>query len=780
MGAVKCKSLEVIRYIESLYPERYNWVYLFHASLAAGAIEITKYILEKNRLGTLTFSVGMIKSNFNEMFYLCLNAGVALQLGTHDDLLDAVVGKCSLEVVQYLSPKISVSSPAVMDLAAADGNLAIVQWLHQNRTEGCTNKSIQEAVVRGHKENRNSYEMVLTNPTRFNDIYELLKSDSIQGETVLLLVARDCDSLAACKIFSPVSGLTDLEYVNEHMLVENEELKTIVMINCGGNIDIESVFTNLNTNQLVYIIDSHRPYNRNNIENQTNAIIIDDGTYEEEEEEEDGDGDEDDNDGDDEEDIYDENDDDIYDDDEAEEVGADEEDEDDGEKEDDDYDGENVYNSDEDNDEQVFGGAKDKRKNNSDEDNDNERPSMKKKKKNTPKKNKKKTNSNNSNNGNCASTMMYHLSTVLMKESLDGILWYSLLGLTDQLVHERVSLEDYGMEYKYFKSLVANNYPSDEEVANGRATVQGDRVVHSEDYRFMLYRHWNLYDSLYHSKYVACNLRAWKAKGRYLLETLFALMGLPLDQAKQKYISMSAPYKTSLKRQLSIHAPKFGLDKLYFPSFSKKYECSIELSASDMIYALTALLESDNLEDDISDSEAWEQNFWEAYDALSNKNIELLMEGLKQAIVLQKEITRRVASMIEKRIVVLSGPFRYALLTETSDIKYFIHPMALTKLGLFMIDALTAMKKQPKPFLIGALNEKKGNYLIVGISGSLSTEQQANEFGVNFRAAAEMTNSPLKYQSFDTAVVEIGKLDMPKFIEQLHTMSSPNDDQDDI
>lgn len=29
-------------------------------------------------------------------------------------------------------------SPAAMDLAAANGHLDVVKWLHENRTEGCT------------------------------------------------------------------------------------------------------------------------------------------------------------------------------------------------------------------------------------------------------------------------------------------------------------------------------------------------------------------------------------------------------------------------------------------------------------------------------------------------------------------------------------------------------------------------------------------------------------------------------------------------------------------
>ncbi|GAM22092.1 hypothetical protein SAMD00019534_052670, partial [Acytostelium subglobosum LB1] len=614
--------------------------------------------------------------------------------------------------------------------------------------------------------------MVLTNPTRFNEIYKLLKNDSIQGETVLVLVARDCDSIAACKIFTdilksdlisfnikPVAGLDDLIDVNNTLMLDNEELKTIVMINCGGNIDIESLLTNLNENQLVYIIDSHRPYHRSNVDNQNHVIIIDDGSFMEEQIDE-----EDDDELQDEEDLDDDEEEDLDDEDDEEEDEVDDE-EQDKEPEDDDYDGEAVI------DENSEGKRKrsDKRK------------KLKRKKDNTPVKERRrraaaarshsrKSRTTQSYYGKSSASMMYQLSTILSKDSLDGLLWYAILGVTDQLVHERVPLLNYDIEYKMLKALVLNAYDPNDK------SGQGDHITVAEDYRFMLYRHWNLYESMYHSKYVSCVLRLWRAKGKYLLETLFALMGLPLEQVKQKYVSMSGHYKTNLKAQLATHAPKFGLNEIYYRSFVRKYECSIELSASDMVHALTALMESDNLESDVTDKEIWEQNFWDAYDALSNRNLDLLVEGLKQAIYLQKEITRQLFSVIEKKIVVMSGPFRYALLPEGSDTRLFVHPMALTKLGLYIMDAYATMKKKTKPFLVGALNENTGNYLLVGISSSHgSSSKQANVFGVNFLKVASSTNSLLKYQSFDTAVVEIEKLDMPKFIENLHaSLVSPS------
>ncbi len=56
-------------------------------------------------------------------------------------------------------------------------------------------------------------------------------------------------------------------------------------------------------------------------------------------------------------------------------------------------------------------------------------------------------------------------------------------------------------------------------------------------YRFMLYRHWNLYDSMYYSRYVATNLGIWKQNGKRKLDTLLAKMGLPLDECRFEHDS---------------------------------------------------------------------------------------------------------------------------------------------------------------------------------------------------------------------------------------------------
>ena len=75
------------------------------------------------------------------------------------------------------------------------------------------------------------------------------------------------------------------------------------------------------------------------------------------------------------------------------------------------------------------------------------------------------------------------------------------------------------------------------------------RISVKEDYRFMLYRHWNLYESMLHSDYVSTNMALWTAQGKKNLERLIAKVGIP-KSCRQKYAYMSEKLKTRLELRL--------------------------------------------------------------------------------------------------------------------------------------------------------------------------------------------------------------------------------------
>jgi cell division control protein 45 len=143
------------------------------------------------------------------------------------------------------------------------------------------------------------------------------------------------------------------------------------------------------------------------------------------------------------------------------------------------------------------------------------------------------------------------------------VIWQAIIGLTDQFQHGRIA-ENYYDDYCHYvrtelsnhlttareKStyFMTNNEASATNNANGTAiansviSLQGARTNHideTSDYRFYLYRHWSLYESMLHSSYIASRFSVWTADGRKQLDELFAKIGVPMSQATQLYQSMS-------------------------------------------------------------------------------------------------------------------------------------------------------------------------------------------------------------------------------------------------
>jgi cell division control protein 45 len=75
----------------------------------------------------------------------------------------------------------------------------------------------------------------------------------------------------------PVSGYDDLFKANEEDIKDNAELRSVVLINCGGIVDMADFF-DLPEAATAYVVDSHRPYHLANVDaDNTKICMLDDG-----------------------------------------------------------------------------------------------------------------------------------------------------------------------------------------------------------------------------------------------------------------------------------------------------------------------------------------------------------------------------------------------------------------------------------------------------------------------------------------------------------------------
>lgn len=177
-----------------------------------------------------------------------------------------------------------------------------------------------------------------------------------------------------------------------------------------------------------------------------------------------------------------------------------------------------------------------------------------------------------------------------------------ILGLTEQYVHDKISFTNYEEKIQTYKDEIPkfNIIPqeesmdplSDESALNCTPLNPDDHSIKFQnEFHLMLLRHWSLYDSLYHSTYVATRLGIWKDKGRQKLSNLIANTGLPLTECYQSYASMRMEFKRDISPKLKKWAPRFNMPEIIFPSFLRNCGSRTAVSASDTIYSLTALMD---------------------------------------------------------------------------------------------------------------------------------------------------------------------------------------------
>jgi cell division control protein 45 len=356
--------------------------------------------------------------------------------------------------------------------------------------------------------------------------------------------------------------------------------------------------------------------------------------------------------------------------------------------------------------------------------------------------------------------LMYELAAQEANDT-SHVLWLAILGLTEHYLQHRCSAKQYVRRIETLRQA---------------AVTSPDKSLQFEhyEYMFVLHRHWTLYDSMMHSPQVATRMAIWTQGGRRKLDQLFAKMGFPLQQCKQQFSIMNNEIKELLPGALDQYAEDFGLMDLTFPSFVKTLDNKLQVSAADCVHAVQALMEVGvgRSKDSVQQEAHYPQeNFWKAYDALSARvEWDLVTKGLSVAVDLQKAVVGEGIDMLLKRIIVRNGPFRYAVLHDSPNLDVFTHTHTLTRLALFLLDALKKPGKMSKPLVLCALNRKRNTYLILGVTPAApSTRAKRNDFGVSFLQAARLTGATIELHSFDSSVIEILSRDLTRFIELLHS-----------
>jgi cell division control protein 45 len=355
------------------------------------------------------------------------------------------------------------------------------------------------------------------------------------------------------------------------------------------------------------------------------------------------------------------------------------------------------------------------------------------------------------------------------------------------------------------------------------------RILTDSDFRFFLLRHSSLFDAMVYSDYVSTRLQLSTASGMQRLREMLAKMGFSLEECQQPFAFMKSSLRRQIQAKLREYAGEYGLTNFEYTGFFRVTGYQSLLSACDASYAVTALLECEtSAVSSLKNGEADEEErlieaFNMAYDALNcNQTPSLSLSGLSGegstlsslvnggklagssglgagiclAMSLQKTIFSTAWSLIERNAVIRLSHFRYAYITCTSQGEnelmgeenmnigngrmneheadhIFAKPLALTRLAHYLMDMHRENGKwsgnKARPLVLMAEKPRNKSFLVVGYEFPESAgDLVKNRFGKNFELAAQSMKGIFRFDSFESNVVEVGRADVQRFIEQLH------------
>ncbi|XP_024208645.1 cell division control protein 45 homolog isoform X6 [Pan troglodytes] len=525
----------------------------------------------------------------------------------------------------------------------------------------------------------------------------------VQSQRVLLFVASDVDALCACKILQalfqcdhvqytlvPVSGWQELETA---FLEHKEQFHYFILINCGANVDLLDILQP-DEDTIFFVCDTHRPVNVINVYNDTQIKLL------------------------------------IKQDDDL-EVPA--------------Y--EDIFR-DEEEDEEHSGN-----------DSDGSEPSEKRTRleeeiveQTMRRRQRREWEARRRDilfdyeqyeyHGTSSAMVMFELAWMLSKD-LNDMLWWAIVGLTDQWVQDKITQMKYVTDVGVLQRHVSRHNHRNEDEEN-TLSVDCTRISFEYDLRLVLYQHWSLHDSLCNTSYTAARFKLWSVHGQKRLQEFLADMGLPLKQVKQKFQAMDISLKENLREMIEESANKFGMKDMRVQTFSIHFGFKHKFLASDVVFATMSLMESPEKDGSGTD------HFIQALDSLSRSNLDKLYHGLELAKKQLRATQQTIASCLCTNLVISQGPFLYCSLMETKNRRCKLLPLVMA----------------------APLSVEHGTVTVVGIPPETDSSDRKNFFGRAFEKAAESTSSRMLHNHFDLSVIELKAEDRSKFLDALISLLS--------
>ena len=334
------------------------------------------------------------------------------------------------------------------------------------------------------------------------------------------------------------------------------------------------------------------------------------------------------------------------------------------------------------------------------------------------------------------------------------LLWLGCVGLASYL------------EMGFFSADTFRTLASEIDSTHMVAFENGLRFT--EDLRLIMYRHWSLFQAMWHTPYVYAKLELHRDHGHGTMQKLLVFAGISPQNYNQSFSSMSHSARNLIGgEKFKKKCTAFGMTELKHYQFVRTVRMKDEdrpslmlneLSASDAYYMITAALRM--------------KGFNYAIDvATHTAPLPDLQECISKALEIQRDICVQAKMILDKRDWRKTRAFRYCVIHKPTSSMFQTCPEAIRCLALFLTNVLH--NASDLPFLICV---RAGDHFVC-----IGTDPQdtKSEFVFRFRNACESTAVKIQLNSFDFALAHVPAAEFETWTHALLGGSQLDQDDDD-
>ncbi|KAG9295420.1 hypothetical protein G9A89_013449 [Geosiphon pyriformis] len=194
-------------------------------------------------------------------------------------------------------------------------------------------------------------------------------------------------------------------------------------------------------------------------------------------------------------------------------------------------------------------------------------------------------------------------------------------------------------------------------------------------------------------------MKLYTERGEEKWKEKLAEMGIPLKSCSRDFIAVRTEVGPRLKGKLKELIDEHSRKDIEFPSFARTFGFKKTLTASDMAYTLSALLETPrekaeshgcrinplDEDSDLDNKSLW--NFYTASDALDMSRIDEIVTGIELSKKIQEDIASTCKRLLKTRNAVSKIRNQLFFVELDTGHDWLARPNMLRKFSMFMARA---------------------------------------------------------------------------------------------